>query len=115
LPAAAEGVLSVAAAGRRGATLEIGSFSNTFPRLSAPGIGVVSAKAGGGLTAMTGTSMAAAARCWGRGAVVEAVRDEGLPDTAETVVAKLLGTARPERFVSGLGAAERGAGVVSAP
>src|SRR4029453_16737843 len=36
----------------------VATFSNSRPLLSAPGVGIKSAKAGGGLTSMNGTSMA---------------------------------------------------------
>lgn len=58
-PAAADGFLSVGALGRgaQGA-LEIAPFSNGLPDLAAPGVKVSSAKAGGGLLTISGTSMA---------------------------------------------------------
>jgi len=58
LPAAAEGIISVGALGQSGATLAIAPFSNTFPRVSAPGVGIKSAKVGGGTRPLNGTSMA---------------------------------------------------------
>ena len=60
LPAAAEGVISVGALAQpsSGNGLVIAPFSNTFPQISAPGVGVVSARAGGGLRGLSGTSMA---------------------------------------------------------
>jgi subtilisin family serine protease len=115
LPAAAEGVMSVGAAARNGDRLRIGYFSNTFPRIAAPGAEITSAKTGGGLTAMTGTSMACphvtgvAALWW------EAVRTGGLPPRAETVAAKLLATARTDIFDRDVSPADRGTGLVTAP
>jgi subtilisin family serine protease len=47
LPAAAEGVVSVGALQEGAAGLTVASFSNTFPQISGPGVGVLSAKAGG--------------------------------------------------------------------
>ena len=62
LPAAAGGVVSVAAygegAGGPGSDFRIAPFSNIDPQIAAPGVGVVSAKLGGGLIGMNGTSMA---------------------------------------------------------
>lgn len=58
VPAAASGVLSVGALGRADDGLEIAAFSNAFPIVSAPGVAITSARAGGGLTTMSGTSMA---------------------------------------------------------
>ena len=57
-PAVSEGLVSVAALGQVGSTLDVASFSNTNAIVAAPGVGVTSAKAGGGLVSMSGTSMA---------------------------------------------------------
>jgi subtilisin family serine protease len=60
-PAAADGFLSVGAVSRTGkqdTPFAVAPFSNTGCLFSAPGVGVLSAKRGGGLVAMSGTSMA---------------------------------------------------------
>ncbi|MFC0681191.1 S8 family serine peptidase [Lysobacter korlensis] len=117
LPAAADGVVSVGALGRSGDRLDIAPFSNTFPMIAAPGVGILSAEAGGGLRAMSGTSMATphvaglSALWW------EQIRASGLPLQliVQTVVAKLRATARVDTLVDGLDAADRGAGLAVAP
>jgi subtilisin family serine protease len=61
-PAAADGFLSVGAVSRTGrpeAPFSVAQFSNTGCLFAAPGVGIVSAKLGGGLVALSGTSMAA--------------------------------------------------------
>lgn len=60
-PAAAAGFLAVGALSRTGnpaAPYSVASFSNTGCLISAPGVGIVSARLGGGLVAQSGTSMA---------------------------------------------------------
>lgn len=57
-PAVSDGFISVAALGRTAAGLDVASFSNTGARVSGPGVDIVSARAGGGLVGMDGTSMA---------------------------------------------------------
>jgi len=60
-PAAADGILSVAALrtlGEPHTTLTVAPFSNVRGRVAAPGVGVYSAKKGGGYCFMSGTSMA---------------------------------------------------------
>lgn len=57
-PAAAEGIISVAALGRGPTGLRVAPFSNTGANIAAPGVDIISAKAGGGFAAMSGTSMA---------------------------------------------------------
>jgi subtilisin family serine protease len=115
LPAAAEGVVSVGALGQDGNRLSVAPFSNTFPQVSAPGVGVRSAKVGGGTRDLNGTSMACphvagvAALWW------EAVRASPVPATARTVLAKLLATARVDVFAPGADVADRGVGLVRAP
>ncbi|OFX20791.1 MAG: hypothetical protein A2V77_02200, partial [Anaeromyxobacter sp. RBG_16_69_14] len=58
IPAAAAGVLSVGALEEGQGGLGVARFSNTHPEISAPGVAISSAKMGGGLVAMNGTSMA---------------------------------------------------------
>ena len=60
-PAAADGFISVGALqlkARSGRELRVAAFSNALPVVSAPGVGIRSARAGGGLAVMNGTSMA---------------------------------------------------------
>lgn len=116
LPAAAEGVISVGAVGRGNGAYPIGPFSNTFPQLSAPGVDILSAKVGGGLQALSGTSMAGphvagvAALWW------EALAASGFGAVrASTVVNKLMATARPDVFAAGVDQTDRGEGLVTAP
>lgn len=58
-PAVSDGIISVAALGQTPAGLTVAPFSNTGARLSGPGVDIVSARHGGGLVSMDGTSMAA--------------------------------------------------------
>src|SRR5262249_23475815 len=57
-PAVSEGMGSVAALGQGAGGLVVAPFSNTGAMGSGPGVRVTSAKRGGGLVAMSGTSMA---------------------------------------------------------
>jgi subtilisin family serine protease len=56
-PGAADGFITVGALSEQ--PLNVAPFSNTGCRLSAPGVGILSARAGGGLATLSGTSMAA--------------------------------------------------------
>ncbi|WP_160711246.1 S8 family serine peptidase [Chitinophaga solisilvae] len=58
-PAAAEGILTVGAVKQENDRLIIAPFSNTGATYLAPGVNILSAKAGGGLISKDGTSMAA--------------------------------------------------------
>ena len=115
LPAAAEGVVSVAALQQAGAQFDVAPFSNTLAQISAPGVAIVSAKVGGGVRALSGTSMACphvacvAALWW------QAVRAQPLPATGTVVTARLFASARSNVFASGVDVADRGVGLATAP
>jgi subtilisin family serine protease len=117
LPAAAEGVLSVAALGQgAGGKLEIADFSNTMAQVAAPGVDILSAKVGGGLRSLSGTSMACphvagvAALWW------ESLRQSGaVRPAANLVVANLLTRARTDVLGPKVTPSDRGTGIVTAP
>ena len=115
LPAAAEGVISVGAVEQSQGGFRIADFSNTLPGISAPGVDIISAEAGGGLVSFSGTSMAClhvagcAALWW------QAVRNTPIPLTATSVTAKLLAQALPDVFGADVDIPDRGVGLVSAP
>ena len=111
-PANAFGVMSVGAVGR--GDHGIARFSNTRPTLSAPGVDILSAAAGGGLVGMSGTSMAAPhvagiAALWAQRMV--ATSHNGTI-RADLLAADILGAAAS---VAGLGVEDVGAGLVQAP
>ncbi|MNU29710.1 Intracellular serine protease [compost metagenome] len=115
LPSAAVGVLAIGAVGVANERYDIASFSNTSPALVAPGVDIVSARSGGGLTAMSGTSMACphaagvAALWW------QQLAETGGRPTAGSVSAKLLSNARTDVFVDGVGIDDRGDGLITCP
>ncbi len=116
LPAAAFGVISVGAlADGNGAGLTVAPFSNTNPIVSAPGVDVLSARAGGGLVSFNGTSMACphvaglTALWW------QALRARDLPVTGDAVAARLRAAAQTEVFAAGTDTADRGEGLARAP
>jgi subtilisin family serine protease len=115
LPAAAQGVVSVGALGS-GARREVAVFSNSLPTVVAPGVDIVSAKCGGGLTTMSGTSMATphvagvAALWW------QAQADKIGPNLRSTnVYSSLIAMARLDSLAETVSPADRGAGLVVAP
>lgn len=113
-PAVADGVISVAALEQLPQGLKIASFSNVGARVSGPGVGVVSAKRGGGLVAMSGTSMATPhvagiAALWAQKLGIQGQL------TAKLLADRLVGQAVTDALVSGFDPGDVGAGLAKAP
>ncbi|MHC1999590.1 S8 family peptidase [Methylobacterium sp. CM6241] len=115
LPAAADDVISVAAIGRSNNLYDVADFSNSLATVAGPGVDIISAKAGGGLISLSGTSMACphvagvAALWW------EAVGQGRTQASPLNVRSNLIASAQGDVFVAGLDAADVGEGLISAP
>jgi subtilisin family serine protease len=117
LPAASSrDIISVGAVAQAaGGLFDIANFSNTNPVLCAPGVGIVSAKPGGGLVSMNGTSMACPhvaglAALWWQWLPANAGRASGA-----NVRARLTANTRSGSFTPRTTLADRGSGVAMAP
>jgi len=111
MPAATENVISVGALGKTDTGFAVAPFSNINPILSAPGVGIVGAKVGGGLVAMDGTSMACphvaglAALWW----------DSQLAQTGQTSADDVKASLRALAVNTRLRVADQGKGLAVAP
>jgi subtilisin family serine protease len=113
-PAVSEGFISVAALAQSPTGYVVADFSNVGANVSAPGVNVVSAKVGGGLVSMSGTSMATPhvagiAALWTQ----KLMTSDTL--TAKQLEAKILSNAELTGFIPTVDRADIGAGIVIAP
>lgn len=115
LPAAADGVIAVAAIGRDADTYKVAAFSNMLAAVAAPGVDITSAWPGGGLHTISGTSMACphvsgvAALWW------QALEQKGVSGSAASVGARILASARRTVFAADVPEVDIGQGMVTAP
>ncbi len=113
-PAAAEGILAVGALGQKDDHLAVAQFSNSKPDISGPGVDIISARSGGGLRRLSGTSMATphvagVAALW-----AEKLTDTGLL-TSKNLAAKLISSATLEGLVENSDLLDVGMGIIQAP
>jgi subtilisin family serine protease len=116
LPAASEGVISVGALQQDQKKYRVAPFSNIYPQVCAPGVEILSAKTGGGLASMSGTSMACphvagvAALWW------QKITEEGkITPKATAIVDRLRAMSRTDVLSKGSARDDYGAGMVTAP
>lgn len=116
LPAAALGVVSVAAVARAADNLmQVADFSNNLPTLAAPGVRITSAWLNGGLRCASGTSaacphVAGVAALW-----LEQLRGGSRKVNASLLRATLRDNARKDRLSQPYDPSDLGSGVVAAP
>ncbi len=117
LPASAPGILAVGAlAGEAPSILRSADFSNVGVDVSAPGVGILSARSGGGLVRRSGTGTAAAhvagvAALWAE----KLISNSGGPIEMDMLRSHLLGRATQAHLNVPFDQQAVGQGVVQAP
>ncbi|MEP3755301.1 MAG: S8 family serine peptidase [Alteripontixanthobacter sp.] len=115
LPSASNGVMSVGALQQHTADrFRVADFSNGAVTVAAPGVGVVSAKTGGGLTSLSGTSMATPHVAGLMALWFQQQESEGETKIVDRVTAQIVANADPSRIESST-QSDFGAGLVRAP
>jgi len=114
-PAAADDIQAVGALGEGANGLVVARFSNTKPDVSAPGVAIQSARAGGGLKTLSGTSMATphvvgVAALWAD----KLLRSQG-GFGRDALAAKLIASGTHEPLAPGFDPEDVGTGIVRAP
>lgn len=114
-PAAGAGVLAVGALQEGADGLSVASFSNNEVDVAAPGVDVISARLGGGLVSMNGTSMATphvagVASLW-----AQKLRDTIGHVESGTLLARVVASGTTESLAAGTEEEDIGTGIVRVP
>ncbi|MBN1428147.1 MAG: S8 family serine peptidase [Anaerolineae bacterium] len=114
-PASADHICAVGALMKSENGLDVATFSNTSVAISAPGVAITSANADGGLTGMSGTSMAAphvagVAALWAEKFLSETGRID-----ATAFSAKLIASGTHNDLIKPIDTMDVGTGIVQAP